>query len=142
MRPILIVLTCLVASLVLGQTTPKMGSPERKALMDAIRGPVQKDIGQKVQFKVDWLKVQGNWAFLKGKPVQANGKDIDYHGTKYEEAVKAGAFGYGIDCLYRRTGGAWKVVKYVLGASDVPYTMWWKEFGAPKKIFDLTEGGG
>lgn len=132
----------LLVAVALGQSTPAAGSPERKALMDAIRVPIQRDIGQKVQFKVDWLKVQGNWAFLKGKPIQPGGSDIDYSRTKYAQEVKDGVFGYGVQCLFKKKGSKWTVAKYVLGASDVPYTMWWKEFGAPKKIFDVSENGG
>src|ERR1044072_3902091 len=72
--------------------TPKQGSSERKALMDALRVPVEKDLNKKVVFKVDHLKVQGDWAFMRGVPQQPNGARMDYRGTAYQQAIKAGFF--------------------------------------------------
>jgi hypothetical protein len=115
-------------------SSPKKGSPVRTAILDAVRVPVQRDLKQKVQFKVDLLKVHGNWAFMKGLPQRPDGKQIDYSKTKYAEAVSEGAFGYSVCALLKKKGDRWSIVKYVLGASDVPYTMWWKNYGAPKAI--------
>src|SRR5262245_3042613 len=71
--------------------TPKSGSPERKAIVDALRAPVEKDLRRKVVFKIDHLKLQDGWAFLIGRPQQPDGKRMDYRGTQYEEAIKDGA---------------------------------------------------
>jgi len=142
MRAISVLVVFLAVTLAFGQiTTPKKGSADRTAMMNALRIPIQKDIGQKVQFKVDSLKMLGNWAFMKGAPIRPDGKEIDYSHTQYAEAVKAGAFGYGVFALFKKTRGKWNVVKYSLGASDVPYVTWWRDYGAPKAIFDITEGG-
>lgn len=56
--------------------TPRAGSPERKAIMDALRGD------QKVVFKVYYLKVHGDWAWAdvtpldKGKAVAEGGASL------------------------------------------------------------------
>lgn len=115
--------------------TPKQGSPERKALMDALRLPVEKDLNKKVVFKVDHLKVQGDWAFMRGVPQQSNGARMDYRGTAYQQAIKAGFFDDWICALWRNKNGRWQVVKYVIGATDVVYDGWDKEYGAPAAIF-------
>lgn len=47
---------------------PEKGSAERKAILDALRVPVEKQLKQPVIFKIDHLKVQNNWAFLTGRP--------------------------------------------------------------------------
>src|SRR5687767_9558593 len=91
---LLVLLTSLIAPSLLAQraATPKMGSPERKAIMDALRVPIQKKLKKKVVFKVDHIKVQNGWAFLYGVPQQPNGKAMDYKGTVYEQAIKDGMF--------------------------------------------------
>lgn len=142
MRLITTLIACLAFTPTFAQvTTPRIGSPERTAMMDALRIPIERDLKQRIQFKIESIRRQGNWAFLKGMPLRQDGKKIDYSKTRYAEAVKQGAFGYGVCALFKKTGKTWKVAKYVLGASDVPYTTWWKQFGAPKAIFDVTEGG-
>lgn len=122
-----------------GAYTPAPNSPERAALMDTLRPVVAKDLEQKVIFVVDLLRVQGNWAFLRGKPRRPTGGRIDYRKTKYREAVKEGAFDDNVHALFQKTGGVWKVVTWGIGATDVPYGGYWKQYGAPKAIFDYTE---
>ena len=115
--------------------TPERGTPERQAITDALRLPVQKQLKTKVIFKIDYLKVQNGWAFLRGVPQQANGSAVDYHGTPYQTAIAAGAFDDGIVALLRKRGGKWQVVKFVIGATDVPYTDWDRKYHAPPAIF-------
>lgn len=114
---------------------PEKGSVERKAIVDALRVPVEKQLKQPVIFKIDHLKVQNNWAFLTGRPQSSDGSSIDYTNTVYQEAVNSGAFDDGIVALLRNVKGKWKVVQYVIGATDVPYVDWDKEYRAPKGIF-------
>lgn len=115
--------------------TPKAGSAERKALMDALRVPVEKRLGKKVVFKVDHLKVEGGWAFLRGVPQQPGGKKMDYRGTGYENAIRDGIFEDWICALLRKEGGKWQVVKFIIGATDVPWVDWSERHGAPPGIF-------
>jgi len=116
--------------------TPERGSEERKAIMDALRPSVEKKLQQQVIFKVDHLKVQNGWAFLIGKPQRLDGTPVDYSDTVYRNAVGAGAFDDGIVALLHETGGKWKMVQYVIGATDVPYVDWDKKYRAPKAIFE------
>lgn len=114
---------------------PEKGSVERKAIVDALRVPVGKQLKQPVIFKIDHLKVQNNWAFLNGQPQNSDGSAFDYTNTVYQDAVDAGAFDDGIVALLRKVNGKWKVVQYVIGATDVPYEDWDKKYRAPKAIF-------
>jgi hypothetical protein len=116
--------------------TPERGSDERKAIMDALRMPVEKKLRQQVIFKIDHLKSQNGWAFLLGKPQRLDGTRVDYSGTVYKDAVEAGAFGDGIVALLHQIDGKWRVVQYVIGATDVPYVDWDKKYHAPKAIFE------
>lgn len=116
--------------------TPKAGSAERKAIMDSLRVPVQKGLLKPVIFKVDHLKVQDGWAFMRGVPQQPGGKPMNYKGTEYEQAQKDGAFDDGICALLRKQGAKWQVVRFVIGATDVVYIGWDEEFKAPSAIFE------
>jgi hypothetical protein len=115
--------------------TPKTGSLERKALMDALRIPVEKELGKKVIFKIDQLKVLDDWAFMRGIPQQPNGSAMDYRGTSHEEAIKDGIFDDGICALLKRQGDKWTVIAYQIGATDVPWVTWGEDYKAPAAIF-------
>ncbi|MEY5020005.1 MAG: hypothetical protein RLZ22_1093 [Verrucomicrobiota bacterium] len=54
-------------------TEPKIGSPERKAIMDAMRGPVSKHAKTEVIFTGS-AQVYQDWAKLEGKVSPKNGK--------------------------------------------------------------------
>lgn len=120
-----------------GAYTPDRGSPERKAILDALRVPIEKELKQSVIFKIDHFKVQSDWAFVLGQPQQPDGSRLDYSGTVYQKAVDAGAFDDGVIGLLRNTNGKWRVVQYVIGATDVPYVDWDKKYRAPRAIFKL-----
>lgn len=116
--------------------TPKSGTPERKAIADALRAPVKQELQCEVIFKIDRLKVLNGWAFLGGVPLKPDGSEMDYKGTTYEEAIREGAFDGGIFALLQKRDGQWVTVRYVIGATDVPYVDWPQELGAPKAIFE------
>jgi hypothetical protein len=67
---------------------PPMGSPERKAIMDALRGD------QKVIFKVNYLKVHGDWAWTDVTPLDDKGKPVAEGGPS----------------LMHKENGKWKVM--------------------------------
>jgi hypothetical protein len=115
--------------------TPDKGSAERKAITEALRVPVEKKLKQEVIFKIDHLTVQRGWAFLLGTPRRPDGGQIDYRYTAYAEAYKAGAFDDGVMALLHKVGGQWRVVQYVIGATDVAYLGWDRKFHAPAAIF-------
>ena len=115
--------------------TPMQGDAERRAITDALRAPVEKQLKQKVVFKIDHLKVQNDWAFLRGVPRRPDGAALDYAGTPYQTAVEEGAFDDGVVALLRKRQGKWQVVQFVVGATDVPYVDWDKKYRAPSAIF-------
>jgi hypothetical protein len=115
--------------------TPKVGSEERAALMDALREPVEKILQQKVIFKISRLTVLAEWAFMWGKPWNEFQKSINYKATSYQEAINAGAFDDGIVALFKKEKDHWMVAIDVIGATDVVYEGWDKEYGAPTVIF-------
>ncbi|HEX8686792.1 MAG TPA: hypothetical protein VF736_21215 [Pyrinomonadaceae bacterium] len=133
--PVILLLSAAAASAQKATYTPAPGSAERKAITDALRAPVERELRQKVVFKVDGLKVQGGWAFLRGVPQTPDGGRLDYKATSYRQQVEEGVFDDGVVALLRKQAGRWRVVKYVIGATDVPYVTWDKDYKAPSAIF-------
>lgn len=119
--------------------SPAKGSVERRQVLDALRVPVERELKQKIVFVADDFKVQGNWAFVSGRPQGPNGSAPDYRGTSYAEAMEAGAFDNNFFALLRKAGGRWRVVKYAIGCTDVCYLDWWRRYRAPKAIFPYVE---
>jgi hypothetical protein len=116
--------------------TPAVGSKERKAVLSALRAAVQRELKKPVVFGVDHLKVQGGWAFMRGMPRHPSGKPMNYQGTPYQEAIEQGIFDDWICALLRKQHGRWRVVAYVIGATDVPYAGWAQQYRAPPGIFE------
>ena len=117
-------------------TTPKPGSQQRKAIMDALRVPVQGELKQPVIFQVSRLRVLDGWAFLAGAPLKPDGSEINYRGTKYQELIDEGAFDGGIFALLRQRNGQWTVTRYIIGATDIPYVDWPADLQAPPSLFE------
>lgn len=129
------------ATVAFGQTTytPEKGSKVRKEIVDALRAPVARELDQEVIFVINDLNVSGNWAFLSGVPQKPGGGIPDYSATEYQEAIDDGYFDNNVFALLRKSAGKWKVVKHLIGCTDVCYALWWKEHKAPKSIFPYTE---
>lgn len=138
-RAILFLILFVFCSTAYGQQvySPEKGSPERKAILDALRVPVERDLKQGIVFVTDNFKIKGNWAFVSGRPTTPSGDRPNLKGTKfagYEDMFDDNFFG-----LLKKTGGKWKVVTHALGCTDVCYADWWRRYRAPKAIFSYTE---
>jgi len=127
------------SALAQGVYTPEKGSPERKAILDALRRPVEKELKQQIVFVANNFNVKGNWAFIGGDPQSPDGGQPDYRGTPYQEAKDADMFDNNFFALLKKSGGKWKVVHYAIGCTDVCYADWWSRYKAPKAIFPYTE---
>ncbi len=115
--------------------TPEANSPERRAIMNSLRVPVEKELKQKVVFRIRRLNVQNGWAFLDGVPQQPGGKPVNYTVTRHQTAIEAGAFDDGILALLRTEKGEWRVVVYAIGSTDYPAEYWQQKYKAPPGIF-------
>ena len=137
----ILALFLLTAACLFGQTayTPEKGSPERKAILDALRIPVERDLKQPIVFVADNFKVLGTWAFISGTPQATSGGAPNYAGTKYAEAENEGAFDNNFFALLRKTSGKWRVTTYAIGCTDVCFADWWQRYKAPKAIFPYAE---
>jgi hypothetical protein len=103
--------------------------------MNSLRVPVEKELKQKVVFRIRRLNVQNGWAFLDGVPQQPGGKPVNYTVTRHQTAIEAGAFDDGILALLRTGKGEWRLVVYAIGSTDYPAEYWQQKYKAPPGIF-------
>jgi hypothetical protein len=132
---LLLILSCASARAQDVPQTPEPNSPERKAIMNTLHVPLEKELKQRVVFRIRRLKVQNGWAFLEGVPQQPDGKPVNYRNTRHQTAIEAGAFDDGILALLRKEEGAWRVVVYDIGSTDYPAPSWQQKYKAPPGIF-------
>ncbi len=116
---------------------PERGSAERKAILDAIRVPVERDMKQKIVFVTDEFRVYQNWAFVSGTLQTPDGGQPDLRGTAWAE--EADFFENNFFALVRKTGSRWRVTTHAIGCTDVCYADWWRRYRAPKAVFPYTE---
>jgi hypothetical protein len=112
--------------------TPPVGSAERQAILEALRPAFERELKQKVKFRVEHLKIFHDWAFIIGDTLSAHtGKAIgvDPH---YDPNF--------CGLLRRQAGGTWKVVDHLGQFGDPYYAGWVKEHGAPLAIFPKGTG--
>lgn len=115
--------------------TPPRGSAERQALMDALRGTVQRELGKPAIFEVRALRVLGDWAFADVSPRKPDGSPFDYRGTPLEQAWREGFVDDGMYAVLRRQDGRWRVVRHAIGPTDVAWMAWENELRAPRALY-------
>jgi hypothetical protein len=115
--------------------TSGVGSPERSAILDALRAPVESELHQKVKFEVWGIHVVSPFAGVFGKPVKPDGKAVDYSGTHFAEWIKEGVFDEHVLALLKKESGRWQVIEYEIGRTDWVGDIWASKYGVPKEIF-------
>ncbi|HLA63494.1 MAG TPA: SH3 domain-containing protein [Rhodothermales bacterium] len=100
-------------------TVPAVGSPERTAILDALRPVVAgyANVRTPFVFAVDAIRVSGAHAFVLATP-QQNGRTLPSLVARCPEADQV------VAALFRRSGGRWSVVDWGTCATDVFYMGW------------------
>lgn len=119
-----------VVSALAATTTP--GGVERKAILDALRQPVQTELAQPVEFVVDRIVTSADWAFVIATPQRPGGAAIAWSKT-----VCAGDVSHLVGGLLRLENGAWTVRDMALCPTDVAWATWAEEHKAPAELFGL-----
>jgi hypothetical protein len=102
--------------------------------MDVLRVPCERDLKQKVIFRVQHLRVAGDFALARVVPLRPGGAEIDYSKTKYADHMEAGAFDAEAEALLRRSGDGWKLLEWRFGASDTEVPIWLEKYRAPSSL--------
>ena len=116
---------------------PNPGSPERAAILDSARDAIGEEIGRTVQFVVERLAVQGQWAFLYAHMQASDGGPVDYARTPMAEAAEAGYVSQVYAGLLEKEDGEWVVRAQSIGPTDMAWQPWAEEYGVSEELFRL-----
>ena len=100
---------------------PGPGTPERKAILDAVRPAVEQKLKGEVVFVVNEIRVYKNWAFVMADPQRKDGKRFDsvrLFGKETSQMMD----GLGVTALLQRKGSQWVLFEHGLGATDLWYS--------------------
>ena len=97
-------------------SSPPQGSPERKAILDALRPSVELALGKPVEFVVEEIRQGGGWAFVRVTPQRPGGGAIR---NPNEEAD-----GVHAEAVLRLQDGRWAVAEHGIGSTDVWWVSW------------------
>lgn len=114
---------------------PSAGSAERKAIMDALRKPVETSLNRPVLFRVPHpndFRAQKGWAFLTVELRKPDGSPMDFRGTRYADRGRPSDV---VVALLHRTGRRWRVAAFVLPRTDLEWGEWSRKYHAPRAIF-------
>ena len=115
--------------------TPKPGSPERKAIMNALRGPVEHDLKMPVIFVVThpeiFFRVKQGWAFVGADFQHPNGDPMGEAYYKSSNDQKSDTVVALLHCIH----GKWHVVTHDTGATDVEWPEWPAKYHTPPGLF-------
>lgn len=93
-------------------------SPQRRAILDALRPEIQRQLGGPVEFVVSRLDVLDGWALVYADPQRPGGGAID--GRRYFPDFE-NMDGLTVTAILRFRNGRWTLVDHAIGATDVWY---------------------
>ena len=96
-----------------------IGGPDRKAILNVLRSPVEQRVGRPVEFVVTALRGKRGWAFVQAEPQRPGGRPID--GRPYFPDDWENMDGLTTTAILRRRQGRWRIVAMKIGALDAWY---------------------
>lgn len=113
----------------------------RNALLTALTPVMEYELGgQRVTFKLEEARTQGEWGWIFATPVTLEGAPIDWSKTKYDEQNREGLLdgGGATRALLRKVNGVWEVKAFDIGSTDVAWANWPTEYQAPAEVMGLS----
>jgi hypothetical protein len=111
------------------------GTPDRQAILDVVRGSVERRLGIKVIFVVGRLTLFGDWAFVGLRPRTEAGRRIDYRRTHYARNFDPEQDSDTVHALLRRSGTSWAIVEEAFLPTDVVWEEWIETYKLPRGLF-------
>lgn len=117
---------------------PAKGSAERKAILDAIRPAIEAQMRTPVEFQINVMLSDGEWAFISANPQHPGGGEIDMEKTAFagKSDIMDGLTTY---ALVRFAKGRWNHVDDIVGPTDVAYMSWLELYQVPKAVIGMEE---
>jgi hypothetical protein len=117
---------------------PAKGSAERKAILDAIRPAIEAQMRGPVEFQINIMLSDGEWAFVGANPQRPGGSAIDPEKTAF--AGKSGIMdGLTTYALARFANGRWSHIDDIIGPTDVAYWSWIEQYQVPKTVLGMDQ---
>ncbi|MDB5422388.1 MAG: hypothetical protein JWR59_2335 [Brevundimonas sp.] len=117
--------------------------PARASIQSAIEAAVTRSLGLPAKVDVEIMRGQGDWAFVSGPAVSAEGGEIDLSKTTMAQAADEGMMdGTTVVALLRRVGGVWSVATMAIGPTDVPQVGWPDQYGVSPALVGQEEAEG
>lgn len=115
---------------------PAKGSTERKAILDAIRPAIEAQMRGPVEFAINIMLSDGEWAFVGTDPQRPGGGAIDPETTAFagQSDMIDGLTTY---ALARFANGRWNHVDDIVGPTDVAYMSWLEQYQVPKAVIGM-----
>lgn len=115
---------------------PAKGSAERKAILDSIRPAIEAQMRGAVEFSINIMLSDGEWAFVGADPRRPGGGAIDPETTAFagQSDMMDGLTTY---ALARFAGGRWNHIDDVVGPMDVAYISWLEQYQVPKAVIGM-----
>jgi hypothetical protein len=114
--------------------TPERGSPERTAILDAVRPEVERATGVRVTFVDAHVAILDGWAYVRAIPY-ARPEDRGEYGSGLQLGCEeCDPFTF---ALLRNGGGGWRVAALQVGTEPAatPHQAWRSRHGAPATLF-------
>lgn len=98
-------------------TSPAPGSAQRRAILEALRPTIARELRSPVEFVVRELRVERGWALVIAEPQRPGGGAIDGRHLPYFEDRD----GLTVYAVMRLVWGRWRIHDHVIGPTDVWY---------------------
>jgi len=118
---------------------PGVQDEQTQALLNVLNPELSTNIGQPVSLQPTTVNVRDEWAFIIGQPRKPDGTAIDWTTTSYAQRAADGVLdGDGQTfALLKNVNGAWQVLEYVVGPTDVAHIEWAGKHGVPPDVLGL-----
>lgn len=128
------VLAALFAAPSVFAVEPPPGSPDRAAVLAALRARVEIDLDTPIGFRVSRIDVSRGWAYVSAIPTRGR-RDLDWASTKFARTFADDMMSNMVLALLTDRGGRWMVVEYALGPTDATWEEWIGRYRLPRSLF-------
>ncbi|MBL7794232.1 MAG: hypothetical protein JNK77_18015 [Saprospiraceae bacterium] len=120
---------------IIAEALQKERGARYKPAIDALRPTVEQELTIPVALRIELYTTEGSVVFLAGTVTSPNGSPLDFSKTPFATEWEGGSYSDSVFALLKHDGDNWKVITSSVGATDVPYICWWKEFNLPITLF-------
>jgi hypothetical protein len=117
-------------------STPKVGSRDRREIMNALRTPVEAAYREKVKFSVRGLESNGTYALVFVEPLDKDGNVIASRKTKNGRGELLDLDGW-VFAILKKEGKRWQILELDLLEQTDGLELWPQKYPAiPDHIFE------